>query len=348
MQKICRTLSEGGYEVELVGRERSSSVPLQDEPFKQTRLRCFFNKGKLFYLEFNLRLLAYLAFNAFDAVCAIDLDTLVAAALVVSLKNKNTKLFYDAHEYFTQVPEVNRRPAVQKVWQWIESTFVPKVDLAYTVSPAIAQLFTQKYGKPFGVIMNAPVLLPTLTGPKPTGPIILYQGALNEGRGLEYLIDAMQGIEGKLLLAGEGDLSDSLRALVIKLKLENKVQFMGFVKPDDLRALTYSVTLGVNMLENKGLSYYYSLSNKFFDYIHAGIPQVCINFPEYRKLNDEYGVALLVNECSAAEIKAGIKRLLNEPELYRELQKKCEVCSNQLNWQNESKKLLAFYNEQLR
>src|SRR5688572_26752370 len=106
MQRICRSLSAWGYDVELIGRERELSVPLSSETFRQTRLNCFFSKGKLFYLEYNLRLLFYLLFTRFDAVCAIDLDTIVPVFIIGKLKG--AKLIYDAHEYFTEVPEVVR------------------------------------------------------------------------------------------------------------------------------------------------------------------------------------------------------------------------------------------------
>src|SRR5688572_4439375 len=100
MQKICRSLVKAGYEVELVGRERDFSIALSEEPFQQTRLKCIFNKGKLFYVEYNLRLLFYLTFSQFEAACAIDLDTIVPVCIIGKLKG--AKLVYDAHEYFTE------------------------------------------------------------------------------------------------------------------------------------------------------------------------------------------------------------------------------------------------------
>jgi len=343
MQKICRSLAGDGYSIELVGRERDFSIPLTKEPFEQTRLKCIFNKGKLFYLEYNIRLLIYLTFSQFDAACAIDLDTIAPVCIIGKLKG--SKLIYDAHEYFTEVPEVVRRPTVQKVWQWVERTFVPKFDLLYTVSESLADLFHQKYNKPVSVIMNAPVLVegatnyPTTKNPK----FILYQGALNEGRGLEHLIDAMKDIDCTLKLAGEGDLSEQLRNRVKANGVEQKVTFLGFVQPNDLKQLTAEAYIGINLVENIGLSYYYSLSNKFFDYIHAGIPQVCIGFPEYQKLNEKYDVAVLTKDCSKNEISVAVTRLLTDENLYQKLQKNCEVCTRNLNWQQEEQKLLNLY-----
>lgn len=347
MQKICRSMVGAGYAVELVGRELSKSKPLTPEPYEQTRLSSFFNKGKLFYIEYNIRLFIYLLFTRFDAACAIDLDTIVPVYHAGKLKG--VKLAYDAHEYFTEVPEVIRRPKVQQVWQWVERKYVPKFDLIYTVSPTLAKLFAEHYSKQVGIIMNVPTLKEATDNSQPTtGNYLLYQGALNEGRGLEHLIEAMQHIDSKLKLAGEGDLSNELRALVKQLHLENKVEFLGYVKPADLRQITANALIGINLLENKGLSYYYSLSNKFFDYIHASVPQVCIGFPEYKALNEKYNVALLTQDCSQYEIKAAIERLLSDDNLYRTLQKNCEVCSRELNWQAEEKKLSAYYEQLFR
>ena len=154
MQKICRTLVAHHYEVELVGRALATSVPIAQEHYKQTRLSCWFTKGKLFYVEYNIRLFLYLLFTPAEAICAVDLDTIVPVVLAAKLKG--SKIVYDAHEYFTEVPEVVRRPTIKKIWLWVERKFVPHAHLAYTVSPAIAGLFTEKFGKDFHVIMNVP------------------------------------------------------------------------------------------------------------------------------------------------------------------------------------------------
>jgi len=249
---------------------------------------------------------------------------------------------------------VVRRPTIKKIWLWVERKFVPHANLAYTVSPAIAGLFTEKFGKDFHVIMNVPENLEHRTKNREENTetrdtnTILYQGALNEGRGLEHLIEAMHDIDSKLILAGEGDLSQQLREQVTKAGLQHKVQFAGFVRPDELKQLTRKATIGINLLENKGLSYYYSLSNKFFDYIQAGVPQVCIGFPEYQAINQHYEVAVLINSCATEEIKQAVKRLLTDKDFYTLLQKNCEVCARQYNWQHEEKKLAALYHELLR
>jgi glycosyltransferase involved in cell wall biosynthesis len=345
MQRICRSLCKAGYVVQLIGRQLSSSVPLKEEPFTQTRLKCLFNKGKLFYTEYNIRLFCYLLSQKADAFCAVDLDTIVP--VYVAGKLKGAKLIYDAHEYFTEVPEVVRRPLVKKIWQWVERTFVPRFHLAYTVSQGLSDLFSSQFLRPFHVIRNVPYQrkLPMVKKQEPG--YLLYQGALNEGRGLENLLEAMPQLPVKLKLAGEGDLSASLREKAKALYLENKVEFLGFLSPDKLREVTDDAYIGINLLEPVGKSYYYSLANKFFDYIQSGVPQICIDFPEYRHLNRQYKVAVLVKNTSVCEIKSAVERLLNDKSLYSQLQLNNINAAAQLNWQIEEQKLLTLYHELL-
>jgi glycosyltransferase involved in cell wall biosynthesis len=341
MQRICTSLAAAGYEVELVGREINTSKPLDKFTFTQTRLECWINKGKFFYLEYNLRLFIYLVFHKADIICSIDLDTIVAG--YCAAKIMGARIVYDAHEFFPEVPEVVRRPRIQKVWKWVERTYTPKVDLVYTTTQSIAEVFEREYNRPVYTIRNLPFLeVKTITA-QPEKPYLLYQGALNEGRGLEHLINAMPDLDIDLCLVGDGDITDQLKARVSKLGLENKVKFLGFRKPAELKQITAQAYIGLNLLEQKGLSYYYSLANKFSDYIHAGIPQICINFPEYKRINDQYNIALLVENLDQNTIKTAIERLLKDKKMYEEFKENCLVCRQELNWQSEEKKLISLY-----
>jgi glycosyltransferase involved in cell wall biosynthesis len=356
MQRICGSLAAAGYRVQLVGWQRPASPPLTPQPYAQHRLRGWFQKGKLFYLEYNIRLFCYLLGQRAAAWCAADLDTALPVWLRARLSGQ--PFVYDAHELFTEVPEVVARPAVQRVWRWVEGFIVPRAQLAYTVGPALARVFAQRYGRPFAVVRNvsrlrdddilppAPSALPGTT--VPTGGYILYQGALNVGRGLENLLDAMPQVAGRLVICGEGDLSEALRQRAQNLGLlaSGKVEFRGFVLPEALREVTRHAAVGVMLLENIGLSYYYSLANKFFDYVHAGIPQVLIDFPEYRALNDEFDVAELVTDLAPATLATALNRLLrDEPTRYLRLATNCRRAAPQLSWQHEERVLLGLWQE---
>ena len=339
MQRVCETLVEAGYKVTLVGRNLNRKM---DEHFifHTKRLSCIFNLGKLFYVELNIRLFLYLIFQKFDAICAVDLDTAMPAWAAAKLKRKPFGL--DAHEYFQEVPEVVNRKHIKKIWEKIGGFIIPKTDYRYTVSPGLAAEFKKLYGVDFEVVRN----LPKYDAHKtefPNEPFILYQGALNKGRGLEILIRAAQHIPIQVKIAGEGDLSEELRALAASLKLENKVVFLGYLKPDELRALTPNAFIGYILLENNGLSYFYSLANKFFDYTMAGVP--CLNspFPEYAHLNEKYEIGILI-ELTESQIVETVNDLYANRERYLSLSAKCIRAAKELNWEIEKNILLEIYN----
>lgn len=345
MIRICSSLSKAGYEVLLVGRMRGDSKVLASQTFKQKRLSCFFEKGKLFYLEYNLRLFVFLLLSKFDLVCGIDLDTLLPAVVVSTLKGK--RCVYDAHEYFTEVPEVVNRPLTKKVWTLVGQFAIPRVHGAYTVCQSLAQIMGERYGIDFEVIRNVPFPIDELRVVK-TNPekVLLYQGALNDGRGLPELIAAMQEIRGAVLwLAGEGDLSEELRQQVKDLQLDSKVKFLGFVRPDKLKEYTQQADIGLNLLENKGLSYYYSLANKAFDYIQSEKPAIHMAFPEYQLLNEAYEVALLLPDLQTATLTKAINQLANDQPLYDRLKENTKAAKLVFNWTIEEQKLLHFYHE---
>jgi glycosyltransferase involved in cell wall biosynthesis len=343
MHRICTALVEVGHRVTLVGRMLPASKPLPERPFLQVRLHCGVQKGALFYALYNLRLFFFLLTARYDAICSVDFDSLPAGCLVSVLRRK--KRVFDAHEFFTEVPEVTNRPVVKATWDWIGRICLPFYHRAYTVGPALAALMGARYGLSFGVVRNVPVVRPV--APKPEGQlkIVLYQGALNEGRGIEAALEAMTLLpeEVVLWLAGEGDRSEVLRQLAFQLGLGERVRFLGYVLPDDLPDLTAKCWIGLNLLENKGLSYYYSLANKFFDYVQAEKPVLAMRFPEYEALNQQHQVALLLDNLSATTVAEAIQRLANDNGLYTHLSKGCAAARLTWVWEQEKETLLRLW-----
>lgn len=354
MYRICTSLSNAGFDISLVGRKLAESKKLIDKSFKQKRLYCFFTKGKLFYIEYNLRLFLYLFFQKNDAICAIDLDTILPVYAVTKLRNKIC--IYDAHEYFTEVPEVIRRPIVKKIWEKIANLIIPNIRYCYTVGEALALELSNRYNVEFKVIRNVSSLteynkvsnLKDLENfdIKTNNKIILYQGALNEGRGIEFAIDTMEYLEGyELWLAGEGDLSHFLREYTFKNGLETKVKFLGMIIPDLLKNITKKATIGIHFTENLGLSYYYSLANRTFDYIHAGIPAIHPNFPEYSAIISTFGIGETLNSYKPKEIAAQIISIVEDKEKYKIYQRNCKEAAKKMCWENEENILIHFYKQ---
>ncbi len=342
MQRICTSLAAAGFDCLLVGRKLKTTASLSSQNFLQKRISCFFNKGFLFYAEYNFRLFWFLLFQKMDAVCAIDLDTILPNYFVSVLRNK--KRIYDAHELFTEMKEVITRKNIHAFWLRIEKFAVPKFQYCYTVSGNIGNELKCRYGVHFSVIRNVPIRLKVKNQKSKEYPIFfIYQGAVNEARGLENLIPAIKYVDALLYIYGDGNLFDEIKALIEKNNLQDKVFLKGKLNPDDLFEKTINAYAGINLVEPLGLNQIYSLANKFFDYMQAGIPQMTMNFPEYKKINDQFEVAVLVDNVEEKKIANGLNVLLNDKELYERLKANCFKAAEKYNWQNEEKILIEFY-----
>ncbi|MBC7650727.1 MAG: glycosyltransferase [Deinococcales bacterium] len=341
MQRICTSLVTAGYDVLLVGRLLKKSIPLQAQPFTQKRLYCVFSKKFLFYAEYNIRLFIYLLFTKIDAFCAIDLDTILPCYFASAIKNKPR--VYDAHELFTELKEVISRKSVHKFWLLVEQFAVPKYKNGYTVNCFIQEEFKRRYGVNYQMVRNLPFKKKLLQQQKFTEPTIIYQGAVNEGRSFESLIPAMQNVNAKLLICGNGNFYNQTQALVHKYNLSDKVELKGYLLPSDLQTITQRCHIGITIFEEEGLNQYYSLANRFFDYMMAGLPQVCVDYPEYKLINNEYKFAYLINNVSEQTIATALNKLLADNVLYSQLQANCNSTRDILNWQEEEKILINFW-----
>jgi glycosyltransferase involved in cell wall biosynthesis len=340
MIRICTSLTEAGYAVTLVGRKLRDSRPLQPRSFHQKRISCFFRKGKAFYLEYNTRLFFYLLFKKINLIGAIDLDTILPCFFISKIRA--VRRVYDAHELFCEMKEVVSRPGVYRAWKRIEKFTVPKFKYGYTVNQPIADEFRKMYGVDYAVIRNTPLLKP-LQVPEKKEKYILYQGAVNEGRSFETLIPAMKEVNARLIIAGDGNFMNQAKELVQKNGLDKKIIFTGKLLPDELYDYTVKAWIGVTLFENKGLSNYFSLANRFFDYLNAGIPQLCVNYPVYREINKNRPIAVLIGDLRSETIAKNLNDLLENQTLYGELQQNCLRVRQELNWQHEEKMLINFY-----
>ncbi len=347
MQRICGSLYGEGFCVFILGRLFSHSAPLEPVPYGRHRLRLRFQKGKLAYAELNFRIFLYFINKEFDAICSVDLDTLPACWLLSVIKGK--KLAHDAHEFMEEVPEVYNRPLTQWVWSRIAHAFLPSAGLAYTVSRGLQEAFLARYGKAFHLVRNMAekrFFSYDLPVSNTESGFWVYLGAVNTGRGLEEFLEVLPATNRRLVVLGDGDKLEEIKQLVELKGIGHLVDFRGRVSPDEAHAIMKKAWAGIHLLRDEGLSYRYSLANKFFDYVHAGIPQICISFPEYRVLMEEYKVGIL---CSLQkEHILAATELISMPEnqaLYRaEAARAREVW----NWESESATLCKLWHQFLK
>jgi glycosyltransferase involved in cell wall biosynthesis len=345
MQKTALSLHRAGYQVHLVGRQLPHSQALRHTPYTQSRLNMWFHKGPLFYAEYNFRLWLMALKAPVDAYTAVDTDTLVALRLVAIVRRK--PLIWDAHEIFTGVPELSNRPWVRGIWQLIEKLFLPSIPYSYTVSEGVAEWYTHRHGLRMQLVYNMPLSLHASTD-RGAMAYLLYQGAVNVGRGLPTLLQTMSRHHLPLVIAGGGDILSDLKEMAHQLKLEDRVQFTGLLNPDSLKELTRDAFIGFNLLDGDSLNYRHSLANRFFDFVQAGIPQIGMNFEGYRRFNQQFEVAILLDQVDPDSVAEAILRLVNEPGLYNRLREQCRLASKCWSWEASCEPvLLSIYGEAL-
>ena len=340
MIRICTSLANDGYKINLIGRKLPTSISLKPKPFYQKRLNCFLKKGKFFYAEYNLRLFFYLLFKKMDCICAIDLDTILPCLFISRIKK--IQRVYDAHELFCEMKEIVSRPQIYKAWKRIEKFSVPKFEHGYTVNQPIATEFKKLYGVNYEVVRSI-ALKKKISIPEKNEKYILYQGAINEGRSFETLIPAMLEVDARLFICGDGNFLEQSKLLVKQNGLEEKVIFKGKIEPEDLRDFTLHAFIGITLFDDEGLSNYFSLANRFFDYMQCGVPQLCVDYPVYQEINNHYQIGVLIKDLSAKNIAVQLNNLLKDEVLYNQLQKNSLAAREVYNWQNEEKKLISFY-----
>ena len=342
IHKVATSLSSK-FDVLVIGVNTRNPQPISHVSYDHKRFNMFFQKGKLFYAEYNLKLFFFILYSKLDYLYSVDLDSILPAALLK--KSKKYRLIYDAHEYFTELPEVVNRTFVQKVWKRIAQFSIPKSDLNITVNDALVDILSREYNIDFYSIRNVPRKIIEHIQITKRPKLILYQGALNVGRGLEYIILAMNKMpDFQLVIAGDGPLRAELEKQCANLNLQN-VQFLGMISPHELKLLTHSAWLGVNLLEDDNLNYFYSLANKFFDYVQAELPAINMKFPVYESLNTEFQVSTLIETTDFFRLSEIILELFENSTKYNKMVLECKKASQIWNWENEEVTLLNLFSQ---
>lgn len=350
VHKVCTALEEMGCEVLLVGRVLKNSLPIERK-YKTRRFRLLFTKSALFYAEYNIRLFFFLMFVKADIFLSNDLDTLTANYFASVLRRK--KLVYDSHEYYTGTPELMHAHFNRNVWKFFERLIFPRLKHIYTVNQSIADMYSKEYKKDnIKIIRN---IAPRFTfekkatrsefGMPEDKKIIILQGSgINVQRGAEEAVLAMKYIEGAVLyIIGNGDVFELLKQMRLEQGLENKITILGRMPYAQLMQFTMNADLGLSLDKGISLNYRFSLPNKIFDYIQAGIPILASDLPEVARIVKGYNVGETIDSHDPEQIALKIKDIVfdsSKSEMYKH---NASGVAKELCWEEEVKKLKEIY-----
>lgn len=350
VDKTASVLVDLGFEVLMVGRRKIDSPKMPERVYETIRMRLLWEKGPLFYAEYNIRLFFLLLSRPAELLVSNDLDTLLPNYLLHKLKH--IPIVYDSHEYYTETPELVNRPKVQRIWKWIEKSIVPKLKNCITVNASIANLFEQEYHVTFKIVRNIPRLRENRVIPSRAElnlpedkKIILMQGSgINVQRGAEEAVEALQYLDNVLLLIiGGGDVLPTLKDMVISLALENKVKFIPRQSPEKLAGYTSNADIGLTIDKDTNINYRFSLPNKLFDYIYAGVPVLATPLVELKNIIQHYQIGNFIENHDPKHIAATIKEMLQDEEQLKIYKENTRKAALELNWDQEKKTFIKIF-----
>jgi len=351
VDRNCRALLKSGYEVVLVGRVLKNSLSLPRRPYQTHRMRLIFTRGPLFYMEYQIRLLLYLLSHKAALLFSNDLDTLLPNYLVCKLRKID--IIYDTHELFCEVPELLGSPTKRKIWKSIERAIFPKLKKVLTVNQSIADIYTEEYGNNVQFIRNIPLKREQVQQkskgelglPEDQNIIILQGAGINIQRGAEEAVEAMKWVDNAILLiVGSGDVIEELKEMRIKLNLEAKVMITGKVPYELLAQYTQVASLGLSLDKDTNLNYRYSLPNKLFDYIHAGIPVFVSNLVEISRIVKQYQIGFIAENHDPEYLAAQLNAIFDQPEKLTSWKNNLLLAQKELSWEKEEEKLIRMIN----
>ena len=282
--------------------------------------------------------------GTYDIYHANDLNTLVQA-LVCGKVFHRKKVLYDSHE--VQASRVGYGGGARL----LEKLLVRRPDRILMTTDTRADFMAALYGIPRpDVIHNYAAYTgdESILHKQDLHRILLYQGGLGVGRGLENIIEAAPHFNrGVVVFIGKGKLRGPLEKRAAALGITDRVRFRDMLPLDTLKYYTADAYLGFQLITNICFNHYSALSNKLFEYMMSDVPVVACGLVEIKKVVQQYGVGVCVDSREPMEIARGVNALLDDPRQYAACKQNCRVAKQQLNWDVEKVRFLQIYSELL-
>jgi len=345
---LYNTLKVNGFDVSFIGFDwlTKDFKPIQGKITIHKLQKGFLSLS--FYLKFIWHIKLALFSSRASIFLAEDIYTLPFA--VIFGKLKRVKIFYDSRELFGYLAGLKERKFVQYFWKTIEKLFIKHVDYIITTGNMDSDVLKEMYRVTNTVVLrNLPrfykpvqqIDLRNQLGISRDKKILLYQGVILKGRGIEKIYDILPDMsEFVFVLIGGGEFENYYKNLAVERNVIDRVFFVGKFSQEDLPNLTPSADVGIALIENISRSYYYALPNKLFEYIMAEVPVVVSNLPQMKEIVDKFNVGIVVDPDNKDELITKLKKLTSDEVQYKKFKRNCKIASEELNWENEIGNLL--------
>ena len=348
----CRNLYDtflvNGFDVEFIGFDWLT------KDFNKSTGKISIHKLKkgflsiTFYLKFISLLKLKLLSTKAGIIFAEDIYTL--PFVVILGKLKGAKVYYDSRELFGYLAGLKDKKFKQSFWKWVEKFFIKKADWIMVTGAMDGEFLKKEYDVKNIILLRnlpryyKPELKPDLHSNlqiDKSKKIILYQGVLLKGRGIEKVFAVLKDLPGCIfILVGSGEYEEHLKKLAAEMTVAEQVYFLGKLTQEDLPKVTASADVGISLIENLSISYYYALPNKLFEYIMAEVPVIVSDLPQMKEIVEKYDVGSIVDFESKEDLTEAIKKITEDKTFHDSKKRNCRIAAQELNWENEVTSLL--------
>lgn len=369
VEREARALADNGYRVTVICPD-ISSPPLLEQPIDWGaniqfdilgwQAASFINQYP--WMHGELMLEAALKYKPLAFHCH-DLSTALIG--LAAARKAGARCVCDFHEWYSENVSwdaakqeyVPHPDPVRTMYQAAEALAMARADEVITVCDSIAKELESAYplgGKKVHVIRNVPSLVRSGTAfpslreslqVKADQLVLLWQGGTGPTRLLEPVIKSLAFapnivfvIRGPSLdMFGEG-----YRKLAEEAGVSDRLHLLPPVKSADVVAAAVGADVGIWTLPNLSKNFYYALPNKIFEYLAAGLPLVCANFPEARSIVETYGVGATFDPYSPESIAEALVKL-SDPEVRAGCARNVGAALTALQADQEWSKLVKLY-----
>ena len=346
-KNLYDTLTTNHFDVEFIGFDWTTKdfIPIDGSVSVKKLKKGFLSIS--FYLKFIWHIKLKLLTTNASIIFAEDIYTL--PFVIIFGKLKRAKVYYDSRELFGYLAGLKDKKMKQLFWKWTEKFFIKKADFVMVTGRMDGEFLKKEYGiNNLILLRNLPRFYKSSTTLNlysqlqidKSKKIILYQGVLLKGRGIEKVFSVLKDLpDFVFLIAGSGEFENYFRNLAEQMNLTDQVFFIGKFTQEDLSKVTASADIGVSLIENISTSYYYALPNKLFEYIMAEVPVIVSNLPQMKEIVDKYDVGYVVEFDDKVELISALKKLTDK-NLLTSKKQNCQIASQELNWEKEVTTLL--------
>lgn len=260
----------------------------------------------------NRSTLALLGNARWDVVVAHDAQTLAVATRL----SPKFGVLADMHEYAPKqsAPTLLWRLLYEPYYRWICRTFAAHAAAITTVSPGIVDEYRREFGIDAHLVVNAAPYCDIDPSPVSRPIRLVHSGGAAPDRRLETLVDAVVSSSADVTLDFYlvDDDSGYLKRLAQVAAQDSRVRFNEPVPYDRLAQTLAEYDVGLHLIAPTSFNNYWSLPNKFFDYVQARLGVVIGPSPAMVDLLERYGFGTVAAGFDSDDLKDVLERMTCE------------------------------------